>query len=328
MEQRLRFLEAPAGHPAQSFCAAVEAGLSSTPRRLPCRFFYDAEGSRLFEKICSLPEYYITRTERELLFRHHDEILDACGRNLMLVELGCGNCDKTNLLIQSALKRQPTLHFSPIDISAAFLNETCGCLVELYPALLVTAVAGEYSEGLGAVPKHEGPRLFLFLGSNIGNMEAAEAVRFLRLLRESMAPQDRCLIGLDLVKERDVLRAAYEDAAGVTAEFNMNLLRRINRELGGQFRLEEWRHSARWVEEHSRIEMHLVSNRRQEVAVRKLDRSFCFEAGESIHTENSHKYSRERILQMAAASALQIDRCWQDERGWFMLCLFAPQSAP
>lgn len=312
----LRFLDLPPGHPQKTFRSAVLEGLSRQNRTLPCRFFYDDRGSALFERICRLPEYYPTRTERAILENHAGEIIEAVGGpDPALVELGCGSADKTRLLIRAALARRQSLHYVPIDISRDFLRVSAEELLREIPRLAITAIAAEYDDALNALPDHDGPRLILFLGSNIGNFERPEAAAFLRRIRARMASRDRLLVGVDLVKDRAVLEAAYNDASGVTAAFNKNLLLRINRELGGDFDLGQWEHRAPWVPESSRIEMWLVSRRAQTVCI--ADRSFAFGQGEVIHTENSHKYTPEGFAQLCGEAGLAVQDRWTDERGWF-----------
>ncbi len=291
----LRFIEVRPQQRTQTFMEAVREGLSRSPKTLPCRFFYDDAGSALFERICALPEYYPTRTERAILEGSAPVMIAAAGNNIALIELGSGSSAKTRLLIEAALAWQPELHYVPIDISADFLRASAETLMREYDRLSVTAIAAEYSDGIAALPAHDGPRLLLFLGSNIGNFNENEATQFLQRLRRAMQPDDRILIGVDLVKEGHILEAAYDDAAGVTAAFNKNLLARINRELGGRFALDQWEHRASFVEEASRIEMWLTSKKTQKVPIAALDSDFCFAEGEGIHTENSHKYTPDRF---------------------------------
>jgi dimethylhistidine N-methyltransferase len=318
------FVDVPASHHPETLCRVVAEGLAQPQKRLDCRFFYDTPGSELFERICELPEYYVTRTEHAILSRSAAEIAEAAGNDLMLIEFGSGNSCKTRLLIETLLQRQPELHYVPIDIAADFLRRCCLDLMADYPALSVTGIAAEYSDGIAALPSWCGPRLILFLGSNIGNFERDEAIAFLGRIRARMQPQDRVLIGVDLVKDRRVLEAAYNDAAGITARFNKNLLVRINRELGGRFELDEFVHEAPFREHESRIEMHLCSTRRQRVHIGYLEQDYLFEQGESIHTENSHKYTVDGFGRLCAAAGLSIQERWMDEREWFALMLLRP----
>lgn len=290
------------------FAAAICAGLSARPKSLPCRYFYDAEGSRLFEEICRQPEYYLTRAEREILVAHADEI----AARPTLVEFGSGNAEKTRLLIASARRR-----YVPIDISPSALDVEA--LRRDFPGLSVEPIAAEYREGLRRLER-DGPMLVVFIGSNIGNFTRDEARGFLNGIAELMAPEDRLLLGVDLRKDPAVLEAAYDDAAGVTARFNLNLLARINRELGGTFDLDAFAHRATYDAVDGRVSMWLVSARAQRVRV-GAD-AFDFAAGEAIHTEDSYKYSSEEID--AVASAFRMERRWFDAGGRFCLSLFEP----
>ncbi len=332
MTHRFAFHSVPLTQPGQKFCAAVADGLLQSRKQLPCRFFYDQTGSEIFEEICALPEYYPTRTERAILERYADEILTTAhvaqsDSPLSLIEFGSGSSVKTRLLIEAALRQQPKLTYVPIDISGDFLRESCLTLLEDYPALCVTGLAAEYSDAMQALPEEdlgEGTRLFLFLGSNIGNFTHDEATRFLGRLRAVMRPQDRLLLGVDLVKDRSVLEAAYNDSAGVTAAFNKNLLWRINQELDADFELDCFAHHAPFVEEHSRIEMHLISERAQTVTIDYLELSISFEEGEVIHTENSHKYTPDSFERLCQPAGLHIHQVWTDEREWFSMMLLEP----
>ena len=313
------------------FCAAVAEGLSQPQKQLPCRFFYDDAGSQLFERICQLPEYYPTRTERAILRQHADGIVSAAHSSqpelpLSIVEFGSGSSDKTRLLLEAALKQQATLHYTAIDISGDFLRASCLDLLGAYPALSITGLATEYGDALRVLPETEGPRLFLFLGSNIGNFTGEEATGFLARLRAVMRREDRLLLGIDLVKDRTVLEAAYNDPAGVTAQFNKNLLRRINLELGANFRPDDFQHHAPFVEDQSRIEMRLVSALDQEVTIDAVETTYRFAAGEIVHTENSHKYTLDSAARLCQPAGLRIQSRWKDERDWFAELLLRPSA--
>lgn len=328
LPDRLRLVRRPAAGDTDGFAAAVRDGLGGSPKSLPCRFLYDAEGSRIFEEICRLPEYYPTRTEGAILARSAREIADAVGPNAALAELGSGSSGKTRLLIEAFLARQATLHYAPVDISAGFLEKSAARLVDLYPGLLVTAIAAEYRDAIPHLPTHAGPRLVLFLGSNVGNLEESEASSLLASVAERLLPSDRLLVGFDRLKSPALLERAYDDAAGVTARFNRNLLARANRELGAEFDLHEFAHAAPFVAERSRVEMRLVSRRRQEVRIAALGRTFAFEEGETIHTESCHKYGLADIGRIAGAAGLRVDRLWSDPLEWFSLALLAPEGRP
>lgn len=305
-------------------CETVYRGLSSTPKSLPPRLFYDHAGSELFEAITDLPEYYPTRTEAAILERYAAEIVERTGTGLTMVEFGAGSSRKTRLLIEAALSRQGSLEYVPIDISRAFLRESAEALLREYPDLRVTALAGEYFDAALAIPEASGPRLILFLGSNIGNLPHADAIEFLRRVRRAMRPGDRLLVGTDLVKDASTLEAAYDDAQGVTARFNLNLLARINRELGGGFDLKCFRHVAPWDAGQERIEMRLVSLADQRVRIEDLDWEFDLAEGEPIVTEWSQKYTAESFAALCAPAGLEVAARWTDERGWFAEWLLLP----
>lgn len=309
------------------FARDVEAGLLAEPRRLSCRYFYDAAGSDLFEAICELPEYYLTRTERRILQENADDIAAAVPFQAALLELGSGSSVKTRLLIEALLRRQGSLRYVSIDISPTILEQASEALLDTYPELNVVTVAAEYTQGLRWLETGlSGPRLILWLGSNVGNFDRTDAAQFLSRIRETMGPEDRLLMGVDLRKARAVLEPAYDDAAGVTARFNLNLLQRINRELGGRFDLSQFQHQAVYNEERGRVEMHLVSRRAQRVYIDVLDREFTFREGEAIHTESSYKYSEAEIAALAAETGLRVERQWFDADRWFSVNLLAPGS--
>lgn len=315
------FIEVPTRSHALPFCAVVSEGMSAAQKWLPCRFFYDQTGSHLFEQICQLPEYYLTRTERAILERYAAHILAAVGNEIALIEFGSGSSYKTRLLLQAALAQQRHLHYLPIDISADFLRAASHALLHEFERLSVTAIAAEYQDGIAALPDLDTPRLILFLGSSIGNFTHAEAIDFLKTVRRQMRPEDRLLVGADLLKERPIIEAAYNDAQGVTAQFNKNLLARINQQLGANFALEAFDHHAPFVEAASRIEMRLISQQDQTVYVGALEQAFSVKQGEYIHTENSHKYSPLSFAALCREAGLAVQECWQDDCGWFALFL-------
>jgi L-histidine N-alpha-methyltransferase len=333
-EDRLTIEDVPSPTPAASFAEDVRTGLTAQPKRLSCRFFYDREGSRLFEEICELPEYYLTRAEDAILARHADEIAAAVPACATLVELGSGSAAKTRRLIASLLRQQGTLRYAPIDIARDALEESARRLRDEFASLEICALSGEYLDGLRRLDALrradglDGPQLILWLGSSVGNFGRPEAAAFLSQVRATMEPDDRLLVGFDLRKERAVLEPAYDDARGVTARFNKNLLDRINRELGGHFDPRSFAHRAVYDEEAGRIQMHLVSQRDQVVPVDVLGLRVAFAAGETIHTEDSYKYSFQEIRALAEAAGLAVDRQWLDEGGRFNESLFRPAGAP
>ncbi|TAH36950.1 MAG: L-histidine N(alpha)-methyltransferase [Planctomycetota bacterium] len=321
-----RFALIAAGEPVvEDFAREVQAGLGGFPKSLPCRFFYDAEGSRLFEEICKLKEYYIPAAEEEILRKHAGEIAASVPAGAMLVELGSGCAEKTRVLIEALLRRGGALHFVPIDISRSALEGCAARLLALHPALHVSAVCGEYRAGLAHLRRHfQGPKLVLWLGSNIGNFDRGEAAEFLGQVGRALRPDDRVLVGVDLRKDKETLRSAYDDPKGVTARFNRNILSRINRELGGHFDLQKFRHVAYYNESAGRVEMFLVSTAAQRVQIEKLELVVDFKNGEAVHTEDSYKYSPEEIEALAQAGGLRILQAWTDGPERFRSVLLAP----
>ena len=304
-----------------TLAADVRRGLTASPKWLHCKYFYDPAGSALFEQICELPEYYLTRAETALLQEHAGALVDACPSPLDLVELGSGSARKTRLLIEACLRRQPELTYYPIDIAASALRDATRGLLTDYAALRVVGLVGDYADGLNYLTAHDGPpRLVAFLGSTVGNFNEEELSAFLDLLRRSMRPQDRFLLGFDLLKEPAVLVAAYDDAQGVTAQFNLNLLARINHTLDADFDPGAFRHRAIFNERRGRIEMHLVSTRPQIVHVRALGLTVSFAEGETIHTENCYKHSREGLRAVLARHGFAVIRDCTDPGGAF--CMF------
>jgi L-histidine Nalpha-methyltransferase len=326
-DSRYALVESSPHRHLESFAEAVESGLCGLPKSLPCRFLYDEAGSRLFEEICELPEYYLTRVEREILEKSADEVAASIPEPIALAELGSGSSVKTRLLIEALLRRQERLRYVPVDISRTMLDETARVLLDDYAGLEIHAIAGEYAEGLHHVAReNDRPKLIAWLGSNVGNFAHEEAARFLALIRAAMHPRDRVLLGADLRKSGRVLEEAYDDGAGVTARFNKNLLARINRELGGRFDLDSFAHRATWLEAQGRVKLDLVSRRAQEVAIDALGLTVKFEPGEPIHTEDSFKYAPAELDALAGEAGLRTERRWLDGRGWFSLSLLAPDA--
>ncbi len=324
---RFELLAGDPGTVAEDLARAVDRGLRARPRRLPCRFFYDAVGSALFEEICELPEYYLTRAEDEILARHADEIAASVAAGCELVELGSGSARKTRHLVHALLARSTSLRYSPIDISKSALLAGAPGLLELHPGVSIRAIEAEYEAGLAKLDERTpNGRLVLWLGSNVGNLARDEAAVFLRRLAARFSDLDRLLVGIDLRKEKSVLERAYDDARGVTARFNRNLLSRVNAELGADFEPERFRHVALYDEEEGRIEMHLESTRPQTVHVASLDLEVALASGERIHTEDSYKYSRAEIEELARAAGMRVERSWLDAAARFSVNLFARTS--
>jgi L-histidine Nalpha-methyltransferase len=291
-------------------------GLLRTPKSLPPKLFYDEAGSELFERITELPEYYLTRTETAVLRSAADEIA-AAAPVASLVELGAGTSTKTRILIAALLKREPGLAFFPVDISIAPLHAARVALRREFPRLHHAPVIADLAENLSFLSSCPAPRLVLYLGSSIGNFEPMEVASLLCRIRRRLAPGDSLLLGADMRKEPDILLAAYDDAQGVTAAFNKNILARINRELGGHFDLSEFKHLVRWNGRESRIEIYLQSLARQSVRINALDATIDFEPGELIHTENSYKYSDSMLEAMLCNAGFVPEKTWKDKRGWF-----------
>lgn len=294
-------------------------GLSVTGARktLPPKLFYDARGSELFEQITELPEYYLTRTERAIIKESASEIIAQAGKNLTLVEMGAGTASKTRLLIEAILRRQLRLAFYPVDVSPTALRTALTSLNGDFPALQVNPLLADYTHQMPKLISLPGVKLVLFIGSTIGNFEPEDAVEFLTRLRQSLGHHDAVLIGFDMRKDPAILCAAYNDAQGVTAEFNKNVLARINRELGGEFDPDSFKHVAVWNDSLSRIEMHLESLVDQRIRIADLNMDFPFARGERIHTENSYKFSSEAIARILEASGLNLEKTWMDSQGWF-----------
>ncbi len=313
--RRLRIIESgeSASEPPNAFALAVRAGLRSDPKTLPCRYFYDEQGSRLFEQICDLPEYYLTRTEDSILLDHAHTMVAGWIDAPVMVELGSGSSSKTRRLILAALQTYRSLQYVPIDVSKTILEESAEALVEEFPRLQVTGFAANYRDALaGVVERFDRPKLFVFLGSSLGNYEPDQAVDLLSLIARSMDPSDRLLLGTDLDKDPKILEAAYDDAQGVTARFNLNLLERINRELGGNFAVERFEHQARYRNDLHRVEMHLVSREDQEVVIPGAGLTVKFSEGESIHSENSHKYNPAILDELGNRSGFIEEDAWTD----------------
>ena len=305
---RWRFEDLPETH----FLDDVLAGLSRPQKALAPKYFYDARGSALFEAICHQPEYYPTRTELALTRAHLGDIARFAGRGCELVEFGSGASVKTRLLI----RRLRPAHYVAIDISQSALRLATARLAREFPWLPITAVVGDFSRPVD-LPRALGRRVAYFPGSTIGNLLPQEAEGFLRMTRSLVGRGGAMLIGVDCKKDANVLHAAYNDARGVTAAFNRNLLSRMNAELGANFKLRRFRHYAFYNASCGRVEMHLVSLARQRVAIGR--HRFDFDVGETIHTENSHKYSVQEFQEFARDAGFMPRKVWLDRRGRFAL---------
>lgn len=299
--------------------ADVRAGLSASPKTLPPKWFYDARGSDLFDQITRLPEYYPTRRESEVLTAHADEIA-ALTQADTLVELGSGTSEKTRLLL-TALHSAGTLRrFVPFDVDEWILTVATKQIVDEYPGVDVHAVVGDFEHHLPLLPTG-GRRLVAFLGGTIGNLLPEQRAQFLADLSGTLAPGDALLLGTDVVKGADRLVPAYDDAQGVTAEFNLNVLRVINRELDADFDLESFRHLSVWDADNAWVEMRLESLREQQVRVRALGLTVDFAQGEQVRTEISAKFTEARVRTELAAAGLDVAHWWTDEAGDFGVSL-------
>jgi L-histidine N-alpha-methyltransferase len=318
--ERLRVSRVATDRSVPSFAEDVRRGLTANPKFLYPKYFYDELGSRLFEAITALPEYYQTRSEAEILRAHAGEIAAALGGPVWLLELGSGDGQKTRLLIEALLARQGKLEYVPVDISESAVETSSRSLLLSYPDLRITAYVGEYHTALRAIRKERalpGRTLVLFLGSTLGNLDPAERPVLLRDVRDLLDLGEGFLLGVDLKKSEDVLIPAYDDPLGVTAAFNLNLLLRINRELGGEFDLGTFSHRALYNREAGRIEMHLESRRAQTVPVRALGVEVPFAEGETIHTENSYKFGLDQVVALAAETGFELRQTWTDAEGRF-----------
>lgn len=322
---RFRLIVGEAHANPQNFADDVARGLTGDRKTIRSLYFYDHKGSLLFEDICELKDYYLTSAEREILESYSDEIAGRFPDGASLVELGSGNSKKTRLLIESFLRRNGKLRYDPIDISRKMIEGSSVSLLKRYPDLEIQAVAAEYTDGLELL-NHDSSeaKLIIWLGSSIGNLDRKTAADFLKDVCHNMGPDDSFLVGIDLRKSKEVLERAYDDIEGITARFNMNLLHRINRELGGSFEEKNFAHRASYREEEGLIEMHLVCDRPHTVRIDAIDLDVSFQKGETILTETSVKYSPEEIQELLEKAGLEKVCQWLDTQDRFSLTLTAP----
>jgi L-histidine N-alpha-methyltransferase len=319
---------------AHAVATEVRAGLTSSPRTLAPWLFYDEAGSQLFEAITELPEYYLTRTERDIFTAHADEILREAAsgghQKLTLIELGAGTATKTGILLAAAVRQQGSVVYQPVDVSESALVLASENISANIPGVSVRSQVADYTtQQLPLDRLAEFRTLALYIGSSIGNFSPVAAAALLRNLREQLLPGDKLLVGTDLGpgqhKSAATLLAAYNDAAGTTAAFNLNVLERLNRDLGADFDLAQFKHKAVWNEVHSRIEMHLKSRCRQQVHVPANSAGeslrLSFEPGETIHTENSYKFNPASVEKLLHSADFAISRSWQDDQGLFAVTL-------
>ncbi|HEV2212172.1 MAG TPA: L-histidine N(alpha)-methyltransferase [Gammaproteobacteria bacterium] len=312
-------------HPAQDqMRAEVLRGLGAPHKNLPCKYFYDRRGSRLFDAICELPEYYLTRTELGIMNAHVKDMAAALGPDLLLLEPGSGSGIKTQLLLESLAR---PVAYVPVDISRSHLLDSAQRLSARFPQLEVLPVCADFN-GTFSLPAPRRPArrtAVYFPGSTLGNFGPAEAAALLRRLKQLAGTNGALLVGFDMQKDQAVLERAYNDAAGVTAEFNRNLLARLNRELGADFDLSRFRHTAVYDAVPGRIEMRLASRGEQRVHV--AGEHFGFRDGESIVTEHSYKYTAQSFAALATQAGLAVEKTWQDEKAWFSVAYLCPLQA-
>ena len=314
------------------FAQDVSEGLRSSKKKIKPMYLYDELGSLLFEKICLQEEYYLTRTERIILEDcSHKIVKMQNNHHISILELGSGSSDKTRILLECFLSTQKPLYYFPIDVSDSMLYRTIHRLSMDLPHLYIKGIASDYVEGIVKVRDFIGSnnqfpkkKLLLFLGSSIGNFEPNDAIDFLKNIKNNMDKQDILLIGFDLQKNPKTLEAAYNDKAGVTAKFNLNLLSRINKELGGEFNIGDFEHLAFYNENEGRIEMHLISKIDQQVNVQGIHETITFKHNETIHTENSYKYTLRQISLIAQQSGFEVKKNFTDKKKWYDLALFSP----
>lgn len=310
----------------QDLANDVLAGLAKNPKTLPSKYFYDAAGSRIFQQIMDLPEYYLTRTEFEILEKQKAEICQTfAGKGTFhLVELGAGDGLKTKILLRQLVKGKITFEYVPVDISGEAMNQLEASLRSEIPELKTDGFTGDYFKALNWLQKNKpGRKVVLFLGSNIGNFESADSEQFIQKMASFLQPGDKVLMGFDLRKDPRIILPAYDDAAGVTASFNLNLLKRLNRELGANFDLEQFQHFANYDPLHGVMRSFLISRKKQAVTFSALNYTVSFEAWEAIHTENSHKYSISQIEELGKKAQLEIVEIFSDERHYFADVLFS-----
>lgn len=313
---------------AATMARDVRAGLCAYPKELAPKYFYDERGSLLFEQITELPEYYPTRAEREILSQRSPEILAAAGRPGTLVELGSGSAAKTRHLLSAMRDGGGLDTYVPVDISEEITHQTAASLVDEYPGLTVRGLVCDFEQHLERIPDGPGPRVIAFLGGTIGNLYPRPRQEFLERIAALLSPEDHLLLGTDLIKDRTRLEAAYDDSAGVTAEFNKNVLAVLNNQLGADFDLDGFEHVARYDAEAERMDIRLRSLADQEVRIDGLELEVAFAAGEEMRTEISTKFTRERIESVYAGAGLELRGWFTDAAGDYALSLAAPVELP
>jgi L-histidine N-alpha-methyltransferase len=320
----------------EEFASDVERGLTTKSKYLSPKYLYDKVGSQLFDQICLQPEYYPTRTEASILNKHAHVISKMAGSNIKVIELGSGSSSKTAILLSYLSLQKKKIYYFPIDISSSILIESIQRLKSQFPNATITGIRSDYNIGIdravataecmAAEKNKETPdaKLVLFLGSSIGNFELMEARALLGSIRKKLHRNDFLLVGFDLQKDEAVLNAAYNDKAGITAKFNLNLLARINRELDGNLELGKFEHCAFYNSEQQRMEMHLVSKTDQQLYIGALGKTFVIREGESIHTENSYKYTLNQIAALAVDCGFTVKKNFMDKKRWFDVAFLSP----
>jgi L-histidine Nalpha-methyltransferase len=315
VSDRFELIEVPHAQGSRSFADDVAEGFTSSPKRLSSKYLYDDVGSSLFDTITRLPGYYLTSAETEILSEWGWEIVRMLGEPIDYLEAGSGSAVKTRLLITEALRVQDRLRYSPIDISIEALRSSSLALIESFPELSIRAYAGDYFDVLSSPSlRLERRTLAMFMGSNIGNYEPPEALRLLGLLGGTLRSGDALLLGVDLKKDAKMLEPAYDDAVGVTAAFNKNLLARINRELGANFDLRNFRHVVHYYERRGSVDSFLEAQSAATVVLPRTGTEIVFGAGERIHTESSYKFSDEDVARLAAGAGFTVGKTWHDRR--------------
>lgn len=319
---RLRILFSDNSLSKENFSADVKKGLSAKRKYLHPKYFYDTEGSALFDKICKTREYYPTRTEESILKKFSDEIREYNSGINHIVELGSGSSAKTRYLLKSFLKANSEVFYIPVDVSEVIIPGSVN-LLKAIKNLTVLGINSNYENGLLTVSERiKKSKLIIFLGSSIGNFTFTQAKSFLKTIRKNMTDKDSLLIGFDMVKDIRILTEAYNDRKQFTAAFNLNILKRINKELGGNFNLNKFSHKAFFNSRKSRIEMHLVSKENQTVKIKEIDFKAEFRKEETIHTENSHKFTVKLIKILAGSARFKPVKMWKDKNKYFSVVLF------
>lgn len=320
ISDRLKIIESKKGNFTSSLYQDVQTGLFSEKKYLDFKYFYDSKGSELFEKIMGLKEYYPTNCEREILEKYADEIVKGTPQHSALIELGSGNSKKTGLLIDALIRKQNTLTYAPIEISKEILEISSEKLLKEYQNLTVLGFAYDYNHVFERINEIiTEPKIIIFLGSSIGNYSSNNASNLLSKLSSNMNENDCILLGADLIKEIKVLENAYNDSEGITAQFNLNVLNMINRELDADFIIDNFEHKAFYNESENRIEMHIFSKINQSVRINAMQATVFFRRGETIHTENSYKYSKDSLSEICSKADLTITKQWFDSKEYFSL---------